>query len=86
MLTYVLASYIASEQYLERGVVVCLYFGIYNPEPNMLKILPNIPSSTSQKLTRFPYFILISLPYCSLCFIVSGINIQRNMNFVHVLL
>ena len=29
------------------------------PEPNMLKTLPIIPSSTSQKIT---HFILISLP------------------------
>ena len=32
------------------------------PEPNMLKILPNIPSSTSQIITHYSYFILISLP------------------------
>ena len=31
-------------------------------EPNMLKILPIIPSSTSQKMTYYSYFILISQP------------------------
>ena len=39
------------------------------PEPNMLKILPIIPSSTSQKFTHYFYFILISLPIIPiLCF------------------
>ena len=31
------------------------------PEPNMLKISPIIPSSTSQKFTHYSYFILILL-------------------------
>ena len=39
------------------------------PEPNMLKILPIIPSSSSEKIYLLSYFILISLlilfPYYS---------------------
>ena len=47
------------------------------PESNMLNILLIIPSSTSQKITHYPYFIIISLYiYCSyiiFCINVSGI-------------
>ena len=45
------------------------------PEPNMLKILPIISSSTSQKFTNYSYFILISLliiPMLLFCINVSG--------------
>ena len=38
------------------------------PEPNMLKILPIIPSSTSQKITHNSYFILISKPIIPIVF------------------
>ena len=44
-------------------------------EPNMLKIVPIIPSSTFQKITHHSYFILISLPIIPklfLCIDVSG--------------
>ena len=35
------------------------------PEPNMLKILLIVPSSTSQKVTHYSYFIPILFPYYS---------------------
>ena len=52
---------------------VCVPFGKEEqpnqckPEPNVLKILPIIPSSTSQKNT-YSYFILISLPIIPILF------------------
>ena len=51
---------------------------LFNPEPNMLKSLLIIPSSTSQKIVYYSYFVLISLPYYSfaLMFLVC-IDIQR---------
>ena len=50
------------------------------PEPNMLKISPIIPSSTFQNLP----IILILFSYYSLCFTVSGIDIQRDMVLIHI--
>ena len=38
------------------------------PEPNVLKTLPINPSSTSQKVTHYSYFILILLPIISILF------------------
>ena len=57
------------------------------PEPNMLKILPIIPSRTSQKLliiltciiAYYPQIILYAL------YISSGIDIQRNTDLIHIL-
>ena len=46
------------------------------PEPNMLKILLIIPSSTSQKVTNYSYLILISLPIILILFFC--INVSGN--------
>ena len=76
------------EKFLERlsegEVCSCeLYQTIWSkPKPNMLKTLPIIPSSTSQKFTHYSYFIIVSLPiipilflFYSFCFIVLCIDI-----------
>ena len=52
----------------------------------MLKILLIIPSSTSQKITHYSYFILKSLPIIPTllsCFIVSSGDIQRSKEYIH---
>ena len=54
----------------------------------MLKILPIIPSNTSQNvfLLYYSYFILISLPIIPMLFFMvyfSGIHIQRNMELIY---
>ena len=48
----------------------------------MLKILPIIPSRTSQSITS--YFILISKHIIAMCFISSSIDIQRNTYLTHI--
>lgn len=67
------------------------YYLVNRPEPNMLKILPIIPSSTSQKITHYSYFILKSLsipiiPTLFSCFIVTSSDIQRNKELIYILL
>ena len=55
----------------------------------MLKILPIIPSSTSQKITHYSYFILKSLPIIATlfsCFIVSSGDIQGSKKLIYILL
>ena len=63
---------------------------VFKPEPNVLKLLQIISSSTSQKLPiSYFYFVFISLPiipYYSLCFVVLAIDIQRNMDYIYFLL
>ena len=50
----------------------------------MLKTLPIIPSSTSQKFTHYSYvFYSHIITYYSYLFIVLCIDIQRNMNLMH---
>ena len=41
---------------------------IDKPEPNMLRTLPIIPSSTSQKIYPLFFFILISIPIIPILF------------------
>ena len=51
----------------------------------MLKILPIISSSTSQKFTHYSYCILTSLPIIPWCFIIYVyINIQQNTALIHI--
>ena len=59
------------------------------PEPNMLKILLIIPSSTSQKIIHYSFFILKSLPIIPTLFssfIVSSGDIQRSKELIYILL
>ena len=54
-----------SKNTLKLVVLKCTFkcsFLSITPEPNMLKILPIIPSSTSQKNYPLFFFILMSLP------------------------
>ena len=54
------------------------------PEPNMLKCLPIIPTSTSQKITHYSYFILKSLyllfSYCSFTLLFRVLTFKETMN------
>ena len=50
----------------------------------MLKILQIILSNIFQKIYFNP--VLPIIPFCIYCFIVSGIDIQRNMESVPILL
>ena len=47
---------------------------IDKPEPNMLKTLSFIPSSTSQKITYYSYFILTSLPIIPMLFFCINVT------------
>ena len=47
-----------------------MFVQLSKPEPNMLKTLLIIPSSTSQKFTHYSYFIFISLPIIPILFFV----------------
>ena len=54
----------------------------------MLKILLIIPSGTSQKFTHYSYFIPMSLfiiPILFFFFMILCIDIQRNMDLMHIL-
>ena len=54
----------------------------------MLKFLLVIPSSASQKIAHYSYFILLSLPIIPILFFMlfaSGIDIQRSMDLMHSL-
>ena len=44
------------------------------PQPNMFKILLIIPSSTSQTITHYSYFILISLPIIPMLFFCINVS------------
>ena len=66
---------------------------VSKPEPNMLKILPIIPSSTSQK--NYPLFLFYShiityiIPILIILYALFFqvlIDIQRNMDLIHILL
>ena len=58
-------------------------------EPNVLKILLIVPSSTSQKVYPLFFYILISSPITPIVFCLlycPGTDIQRNMDLMHMLL
>ena len=52
----------------------------------MLKILPIIPSSTSQKFPHYSYFIPASLPIIPILFFGFIVDMQTNMHLIFVLL
>ena len=59
---------------------------IFKPEPNVLKLLHIISSSTFQKLpiiSTLLSFHYLLFPYYSVCFVVLAIDIQRNMDYIY---
>lgn len=60
------------------------------PEPDMLKVLPIIPSSTSHIIYPlfffYSYIITYHYHFVLIDLYVSGINIQKNMDLIYILL